>query len=177
MIGGGSRDIADSDNEPGEFVDFDGSASFDPDGQISGCEWTVNGEIQDVGCTSPLQFRLDDGDNTVTLVVSDDGEPTAQSAPTTVTIHVAAPGNQPPVAVIAGGNRSVGDTDGIAGETVSVDGSGSSDADGSVASYQWTVNARSSGPRPAQRPRCGSTTASTPSASGSPTTPAIEAVR
>jgi hypothetical protein len=141
VIAGGNRSIADSDTQPGELVDFDGSASFDADGVITCGSWTVNGVVQDIACTTTPQFALNDGVNTVTLVVTDDGNPPADSAPTTVTITVTAPGaNQPPVAVIAGGNRSVNNTDGIAGETVSFDGSASSDADGSIASYQWSIN-------------------------------------
>jgi uncharacterized protein YhjY with autotransporter beta-barrel domain len=155
VIAGGDRTIADSNGAPGELVDFDGSASFDPDGEITCGSWTVNGVVQDIACTTTAQFALNDGVNTVTLVVTDDGNPQAQSAPTSVTITVGTTANQPPVAAIAGGNRSVGDTDGTAGETVTFDGSASSDADGDVTSYQWMVNglivSSATGPTPALR--------------------------
>jgi len=141
VIAGGDRTVVDSDSQPGETVAFDSTSSFDADGQIACAEWTVNGTPQDIGCGPPVSFRLPDGVNIVTLVVTDDGNPSAQSAPDTVTITVVAPGgNQPPVAAIAGGNRAVANGDGIVGETVTFDGSGSSDIDGSISNYQWSVN-------------------------------------
>jgi hypothetical protein len=47
------------------------------------------------------------------------------------------PPNQSPTAD-AGPDQTVVDSDGLAGETVTLDGSGSSDPDGSIVSYAWT---------------------------------------
>ena len=49
-------------------------------------------------------------------------------------------GNQPPTAN-AGGNQTVTDTDDGGDEAVTLDGSGSSDPDGTIASWVWTENA------------------------------------
>lgn len=137
VIAGGDRSVADTDSTPGERVLVDGSGSFDPDGgSIIFYEWTVNGALDSSAISSSETFDLPDGVNTVTLRVYDDAE--GVSAPTTVTITVSA--NVPPVAAIAGGNRTVGDTDQQPGEPVVVDGAGSSDADGSIAAYQWSLN-------------------------------------
>jgi hypothetical protein len=60
--------------------------------------------------------------------------------------------NSAPVAVIAGGSRTVADTNGAAGETVTMDGSGSSDSNGTITEYEWRVTGSSvsaaTGPRP-----------------------------
>ena len=60
---------------------------------------------------------------------------TANSAPATVTVTVTP--NIAPTAVIAGGSRTIPDSDRTAGEDVHLDGSGSTDPDGTIASYRW----------------------------------------
>jgi outer membrane autotransporter protein len=62
-----------------------------------------------------------------------DGE--ANSAPATVTVVVTP--NVAPTARITGGNRTVPDSDHVVGEDVHLDGSTSSDPDGTIASYMW----------------------------------------
>ena len=59
----------------------------------------------------------------------------ATSAPATVTVTVTP--NVAPTATITGGNRTIPDSDRVAGETVHLDGSASSDPDGTIASYTW----------------------------------------
>jgi uncharacterized protein YhjY with autotransporter beta-barrel domain len=156
VIAGGNRTITDTDQEPGEFVDLDGTASFDPDGTITGCQWTIRDVQQGLSCSESNAVRLEDGVNVITLTVVDDAEPAAQSPMATVTITVVGPGeNEPPVAAIAGGNRPVADTDGAAGEVVRFDGSGSSDVDGFISGYEWSVNGQvlpaATGPTPLLR--------------------------
>lgn len=56
----------------------------------------------------------------------------------------AEPANQLPVAD-AGPDQTVSDSDGVAGESVTLDGSGSSDPDGSIVSYEWTEGTTSLG--------------------------------
>ena len=55
----------------------------------------------------------------------------------TVTITVTAPPRQPPTAN-AGSDQTVPDRDGVAGELVTLTGSGT-DPDGTIASYQWSL--------------------------------------
>ena len=72
--------------------------------------------------------------NTVTYRATDkDGEIRSDSV--TITIE---PLNVSPVIEIAGGNRSIADTDGADGETVSLS-AAATDSDGSVASSEWLV--------------------------------------
>lgn len=59
----------------------------------------------------------------------------AASAPATVTVTVTP--NVAPTAVIAGGNRTIPDSDRTPGEVVRLDGSGSTDPDGTIVSYRW----------------------------------------
>jgi len=137
VIAGGNRTMSDTDGTPGERVTVDGSGSFDPNGgAIIFYEWSVNGVIDSAAISATETFDLPDGATTITLRVYDETEEV--SAPASVTITVSA--NAAPVAVIAGGNRSVADSDQQPGEQVTVDGSGSSDANGAISAYRWTVN-------------------------------------
>ena len=67
------------DEQPGETVTFDSSASFAPGSQITGCEWRVNARVQDAGCGTQVPLSLSEGVNTRPLVVFDDVEPTARA--------------------------------------------------------------------------------------------------
>jgi uncharacterized protein YhjY with autotransporter beta-barrel domain len=136
VIAGGNRTVPDTDGQAGEAVLVDGSASFDPDGSVVFYEWSVNGDIDPEAISASETFQLADGVSTISLRVYDNNE--AVSSLATVTITVSA--NVPPVAVIAGGNRTVADSDQRPGEAVTFDGSGSSDANGAIAGYQWSVN-------------------------------------
>ena len=66
----------------------------------------------------------------------------ATSSPATVTVTVTP--NIAPTAVIAGGNRTIPDSDRVAGENVHLDGSGSTDPDGTIASYRLVQRATDS---------------------------------
>jgi outer membrane autotransporter protein len=137
VIAGGNRSVPDSDGVPGEPITVDGSGSFDPDGEtIIFYEWSVNGVIDSAAISATETFDIPDGASTISLRVYDDQE--AVSTPASVTITVSA--NSPPVAVIAGGNRTVADSNQQPGEAVPVDGSGSADSDGTISTYRWSVN-------------------------------------
>jgi PKD repeat protein len=71
------------------------------------------------------------GSYKITLTVTDNGGLTA-SASHTVQVNEPTPINRPPTAVISGPGQ------GMVGETLSFDGSASSDSDGSITSYAWS---------------------------------------
>ena len=132
-ITGGNRTIPDSDRVAGENVHLDGSTSSDPDGTIASYRWFNQQQV--IGSGATIDVRLPDGDNAIRLVVTDNEGATGSS---TATISVAMPPpNAAPTATITGGNRTIPDSDRVAGENVHLDGSTSSDSDGTIASYRW----------------------------------------
>ena len=68
---------ADTDGLPGEDVTLTVNAS-DPDGTIASVEWRVNGVV--VGNTASLTLRLDDGQQDISVTVTDDDGATATDA-------------------------------------------------------------------------------------------------
>ncbi|MCV9389477.1 PKD domain-containing protein, partial [Reichenbachiella ulvae] len=121
----------------GESVELDGSGSSDPDGTITSYAWTIS--------SGPSIPTIDDADKsnasvsidtpgiyTITLEVTDNF---GLSSTDLITITVE---NRAPIALISKESESIN-----IGEQVTLDGTGSSDPDGTVASYLWTV---SSGP-------------------------------
>lgn len=118
-------------------VTLDGSGSSDPDGTITGYSWTLlsGPTMLPNGSSSTYVFTpTQTGTYTFRLTVTDNDGATATDD---VTVTVTEAANQAPVAN-AGPDQNV-DTN----STVTLDGSGSSDPDGSVASYSW---AQVSGP-------------------------------
>ncbi len=120
----------------GDTIELNGSPSYDPDGEI--VEWVWN-------CTSNSSLPVSDGNAaaasatpevpgtyTFTLTVRDDRD--GWSEPAIVSVLVVAPEvNLPPVAVISGDPL----VDWVVNDTLSLDGSGSSDADGAIVEYLW----------------------------------------
>ena len=130
----------------GATVTLDGSGSTDSDGTIATYAW-VHTSTDGVAPTTAITvadgvtstFTAPDAaadlDLVFTLTVTDDGGATNINTDTnTVTITVTAPAvttNQPPVA-------NAGDLQTVAiGATVTLDGSGSTDSDGTIQSYEW----------------------------------------
>jgi len=110
-------------------LSLDGSASSDPDGSIAVYEWDcTNDGSYDVSSASPTGSTCtypDDGSYTVGLrVTDDDGGQATDTATVTAT-------NTAPVAN-AGGPYSINQL-----AALSLDGSASSDPDGSIALYEW----------------------------------------
>ena len=118
---------------PSEEVTFDASASSDPDGSIVSYEWTFqekpsqNAESA-TGKTVNKSFSA--GTYAITLTITDEDGATKS---TSETLEVGA--NQPPSASI---DESFGRV--YIGGTVTLDGSGSTDSDGEVVSYEWSVD-------------------------------------
>ena len=121
----------------GATVNLDGSASSDPDGTISTYAWSQTSgttvSLSDATIASPT-FTAPSTDNAQTLtfeltVTDNDGATNTD----TVDIAVLAYVNMPPV------SRAGSDQSNItAGATVTLDGSASSDPDGTIASYAWS---------------------------------------
>ena len=117
-------------------VILNGTGSSDPDGTITTYNWT--GNPNPVNTVSPT-VTLTEGTYTFTLVVTDnDG---ASSAPDTVliTVNAAPPVNQSPTAN-AGTDQSLVLPMGETAMEVTLDGTGSSDSDGSVVAWTWSGN-------------------------------------
>ena len=117
-------------------VSLDGTGSSDPDGTISSYSWTQTAGTSVTlagSVTATPSFTAPSTSETLTfeLTVTDDrGATASDSIQVTVT--------QPPVAN-AGNDQLV-----LAGSPVSLDGTGSSDPDGTIVSYSWTQTAGTS---------------------------------
>ena len=128
---GPNQSVTDSDNNGAETVTLDGSASTD-DGSIVSYVWTEGGSQIATGATPVVSLPV--GTNTLTLTVTDNDGLT-DSDQVTIIVNPFVP--IPPVAN-AGPDQTVNDTDEDGVETVTLDGSGSSDADGTITSYVWS---------------------------------------
>ena len=117
-----------SSPEAGETVSFDASDSSDADGTIESYEWDFDGDGETDATGEQVTNAFDAaGDYDVTLTVTDDGA-TAQA---TQTVSVSEVPNQDPTASISGPSSAQVD------EQVTFDAADSSDADGSIESYEW----------------------------------------
>ncbi len=119
----------------GAPVTFDGSGSFDPDGgAIASYAWDFGDGATGTG-VSPTHTYAVAGSYTVTLTVVDNEGATSAPATTTASIDV----NQAPTA------DPNGPYTGVVGVNVMFDGTGSSDPDGTIASYDWDFGDGSTG--------------------------------
>ncbi|HMN44567.1 MAG TPA: autotransporter domain-containing protein [Povalibacter sp.] len=133
---GGDRTVADTDGQPGENVTLDGSASTDSDGRITAYEWfrdTGDGE-QSLGTGATLSTPLPDGANAIRLQVTDDGGAVSS---TSIIVTVTAPLPNAAPTANAGPDQSIADSDAQPGELVQLDGSASTDTDGTIVAYDW----------------------------------------
>ena len=115
----------------GQAVPFDGSGSSDSDGTIASYLWDF-GDGDGLGSpgsgSNPTHVYSTAGTYTVALLVTDN-RGVASNAITNITINP--PGNQPPQASPGGPYT------GTSGQIVQFNGSGSTDVDGTIASYLW----------------------------------------
>ena len=123
--------VVDFGGDNSEAVTLDGSGSSDSDGTIVSYKWYEGGSEIASGEFAQALFSV--GTHTVTLEVTDDD---GVAASDTVMITVNGPVNSPPVAD-AGVDQVVVDFGGDNSEAVTLDGSGSSDSDGTIVSYKW----------------------------------------
>ncbi|GGD38768.1 hypothetical protein GCM10012288_10990 [Malaciobacter pacificus] len=118
---------ADQTVTSGTSVTLDASSSSDSDGTIASYSWAEGSTVLSTNSSfSKSDFSV--GTHNITLTVTDDDGATSTDD-VIVTVNAAA--NVIPVAN-AGADQTV-----TQGSTVTIDGSASSDSDGSIVSYQW----------------------------------------
>jgi uncharacterized repeat protein (TIGR01451 family)/CSLREA domain-containing protein len=116
--------------EIGDTITLDGSGSSDTDGTITTYAWTINGNNYSGVSPSVNLSAYAAGPYTVSLTVTDDDGATDSD---TSSLTVIQP-NVPPTAEAAGPYA------GEVGQTITLDGSGSSDSDGTITTYAWSIN-------------------------------------
>ncbi|MEN7550717.1 PKD domain-containing protein [Rapidithrix thailandica] len=120
---------------PTNSVSLDGSASSDPDGSITAFAWSkiagpASFTIQNGNTSKPTITSLTEGIYTFQLTVTDDDGVTATDQ-VKITVNPE-PVNQAPIAR-AGADKSIS----LPTNSVSLDGSASSDPDGSITAFAW----------------------------------------
>lgn len=126
----GADQTLDRTSASGVTVSLDGSASSDPDGNIVEYKWTEGPNT--LGTTATLSVNLALGSHNITLTVKDNKGAT-HSDDVVITVN-----NVAPVAV-AGPDQTQYRTS-AAGVAITLDGTGSSDVDGSVVEWNWLEN-------------------------------------
>ena len=116
-----------------QLVTLDGSGSSDPDGTIASYQWSqisgANIELTTPGqAVTTFTSPNEEGSLLFKLVVTDN-----ESASDTDTVNVIIVNTNIDPVANAGEDQSIGFS-----ELVTLDGSGSSDPDGTIASYQWS---------------------------------------
>ncbi len=119
--------------ETGNTITLDGSASTDTDGTIVLYQWDLDsdGQYDDATGVTANFSAVTVGIYTVGLQITDDDG--AQDTDTT-SITVTAPPNAAPTA------EAGGPYEGVVGNTITLDGSASVDADGTIVLYQWDLD-------------------------------------
>lgn len=118
----------------GDWIQFDASASYDPDGTITNYQWDFqNDGIFDATGKIVFHRYTVPGTYTVRLVVTDDKGATGSTLQAVVVSPLVV--NQPPVAQF-----SYSPTAPFVGQSVSFNGTSSYDPDGTIVSYQWDLN-------------------------------------
>jgi|GEM_PF-2405377 len=114
-------------------IALDGSTSTDTDGTIASYKWTASNGQTANGQTAELTFS-EAGDYTITLEVTDNEGATAQ-VQKAISVSVQEAPNELPTAALA-----ITPETGEAPLTIALDGSASSDTDGTIASHVWTAS-------------------------------------
>jgi PKD repeat protein len=126
---------ADITANKGATVTFDGSASTDPEGKALTYAWDMDndGSFDDATGSKPAVLFTVVGTYPIALQVTDDGGLTSTDS-LTLTIQDTGTGNQPPVAA-AGDDFTANE-----GQTVTLDGSASTDPEGKPLAYAWDLD-------------------------------------
>jgi len=110
-------------------VSFSGQSSTDADGTIAAYNWSFGpAGATAVGATASYTYTTTGSHTAVLTVTDNDGLLSSQN----VTITVNAPSNVAPVAI-----ASASATSGVAPLAITFSSTGSSDSDGTIASYSW----------------------------------------
>jgi endonuclease/exonuclease/phosphatase family metal-dependent hydrolase len=131
--------VTDSDNSGFESVAVSGAASTDSDGTIVNYRWSLGPTTLATGSSPAANLTLPVGISTVTLTATDD---LGGVGTDTIDITVLPPANQSPVAS-AGADQTLfinGDATTIG---VVLDGAASTDPDGTIAAFDWTLGTTS----------------------------------
>lgn len=115
----------------GQAIAFSSSGSADADGTIASWAWSF-GDGTTSTQANPSKAYAAAGSYTATLTVTDDRGATATSQAQVTVSGGGGTTNQPPTA------RANGPYTGTAGQPIAFSSSGSSDPDGSIASYAWS---------------------------------------
>ena len=127
---GEDQRIFDSNGDGSEVVQLDGSKSDDFDGTIEYYSWEENGSEIAVGVNPSLNLIL--GEHDISLTVTDNEGKTS-----TDNVLITVFDNYLPTAN-AGANQTVVDSDENGFELITLNGSESSDSDGSIVNYTWS---------------------------------------
>ncbi|MFZ4574389.1 MAG: PKD domain-containing protein [Phycisphaerales bacterium] len=130
---GPDQNVNDNDGNLVETVTLNGSLSTDADGTITNYRWNEGATILAQGASPTANVNLSAGLHTITLTVTDNSTLTGTD---TVLVDV----NRRPAAN-AGADQTVTDTDNSGTESVTLNGSASTDADGTIANYRWNEGA------------------------------------
>ena len=129
----------------GTVVTLDGSASWDPDGNLVTYVWTLdskpaNSAAAIVDASSPRPSLTPDqaGTYTASLVVIDSLNEKSVADQVVVTVNPVNKNNAP--VAVAGPDQNV-----LVGATVELDGSGSVDTDGDLLTYSWSITSKPAG--------------------------------
>jgi serine protease AprX len=139
---GSDQTATDSDGNGSQAVQLNGGGSSDADGTIVSYVWREGATQIATGATPTVTFAV--GTHVVTLTLTDDdGASATDQATVTVNANVAPVAN-------AGSDQTATDSDGNGSQAVTLNGTGSTDADGSIASYVWREGATqiATGPSP-----------------------------
>jgi outer membrane protein assembly factor BamB/PKD repeat protein len=115
----------------GEMANFDASASYDPDGNITSYEWDFGDGASGTGVIVSHEYDIA-GFYLVILTVTDDDNATGMDFATVEAKEAPEPENEPPIANAQPDTQVVQD-----GEAASFDASESYDLDGEIVSYEW----------------------------------------
>ncbi len=112
----------------GQPVSFNGTGSYDPDGNVVSWSWNFGDGNSGSGAT-PTHAYAAAGTYTVTLTVQDNDGATGSIGHT---LTIGATANQPPTASFTASSSPA-----LVGQTVTFNGTGSYDPDGSIVSWSW----------------------------------------
>ncbi|NLF31725.1 MAG: hypothetical protein GX591_12655 [Planctomycetes bacterium] len=128
--------VLDADNDGFETITLDGSLSTSLTGAVTSYTWTENGDTIATGPVAAVDFPV--GTHAVTLTVTDS---TGAEESDEVLVEVIYGGPRPPVAEAGPALIRAADIDGNGFEAVSLDGTASSDPDGTIVSWAWSEGA------------------------------------